>query len=1499
MQDKMMRFLSSLGISDPSSFDMDFTRVKNDKEHGGVIIMDIKKDTPWEYALLEEFQEALVPIKYPYALSFSYSSAPTLEDVDSLFQDWYLSLYHGVSDILFSKGDNASSIVYSYPENESTSQNEENVIKDFIGLIKALSYPFTLTKKGEASEKPLPMDEDVKESEVCEEDGEEEKTDVASNEEASAMENNDDSLPSKEEVEEEDKHSEELAKAEQEYLSDLKKEHFTLKGNYYKVESLDEIYSLPLENVEVEGTIYEATAKLSRRHALMGTYGLGDDKSAISVKAFESHNPRFPSSLTPEDISGVEVGNVVRIKGQIDIDKFSGEKYVKADFIEHLPPKPLRSDPEINKRVELHLHTKMSAMDGVGEMSDYCKLAKNMGMSAIAVTDHGDIQSFPAAQNAAKKNGLHMIYGCEFYMFDPHPKYIFNPSPILLSKATYCVFDLETTGLSAVYDRITEFGGVIVEHGMVTRRFDQLINPGCHIPDKITAKTHIDDNMVKDKPHIEECIDAIVAFIGQAILVSHNAAFDYGFLNESLSRAKKPLLTNPVVDTLAMSHFLFPEKRYHSLGNLSNNLGLSTYNDEEAHRADFDAEALWNVWAAILPRINKKGTLTHADLENLSFDEDYFPGLTGEALANKIKETTASFYKNIRPTHMIALVKNAEGLKDMYKLISLSNTEYLADVPKIPKSELNKYRANLLFGSACFNSDVFDTAIYRSFDELKKVMSFYDYIELQPLENYSYLINIGDLDKPRLMEILNSIVKAADELGKPLVATGDVHYVNPSDKIARDVYIDAKAIGGSRHPLNPNRREKMPHFENPDQHFRSTKEMLDSFREWLPENRCQEIVITNTQNIAKQIEDVYPVKPDIFPPNANLPDSAERLKEICYGNLHKVYGDNPDPLIKQRLDRELDGIIGHGYSVTYYIAHCIIKKANEDGYFVGSRGSVGSSFAATMADITEVNPLAPHYLCPKCKHFEWNKDPKIKSGFDLPDKKCPECGTLMVKNGQNIPFETFLGFKADKVPDIDLNFPPDYQARAHDYTRTLLGAKNCFRAGTIETVAEKIAFGFVRGYYERQGIDPSKVPTAQIAKVANMCQGVKRTTGQHPGGIVVIPKDMDVFDFTPYQHPADDLNSDWLTTHYEFASMHDEVLKLDLLGHVDPLALRKLQLITHVDFRTIPMDDRKVLSLFSSPKALGMKSNPLKFQTGAVALPEFGTTFVQGLLSEAHPHSFNDLLIISGLSHGTDVWNNNAEDLVNNKTASLDEVIGCRDDIMNYLISMGVEHATAFSIMEEVRHNKVGKPLKPATIKAMEDAKVPGWYIDSCKKIRYLFPRAHATAYVMGAFRMAWFKLYRPLYFYAVYFTVRCNKWDIITMQQGEDAILMKISELQTKSQDKKAFTDKDNEILKTLIASSEMEERGFHFQKINLYKSEAEDFVVDEATNSLIPPFGILDGLGINAAESVVKARKDGEFISKEDLSDRTNLSETNIKDLSEEGALDGLGDTNQMTLF
>ncbi len=1492
MRSKMERFLESIGISDPERFDMDFTSLGYVAKGGRQVFrMVIRKHSFWTYPEVRDFLDGLVNIAYPYELSFHYDAEPSLQDIDSLFYDKCLDAFHLLphSHIREAGGN------LRYFEEGSSFRK---IVDDFNDLLRFLCFPKTVIfgdDPAEAAEKTpveTPLFDSEKPVEAGRgENGEEEPENAAESAQDPKEFSSDIDDKSREEWEEMKK------QAEADYIKNVveeRQQNLRKSKEYVMLHNVRELLSYSSGNFTVDGYVYEANPRPNKTGRMTNLLSFADETGGIHVRMMEMRG-----GLTADEVNSIQKIDKLeqckryRISGNLEYDSYLRETILMCKAIEPAPELPLRKDEEPEKRVELHLHTKMSAMDATGEIEDYCKAAKAMGMKALAVTDHGDLQSFPAAEAAGKKYGVKIIYGCEFYMFD-WPTYAFNPSDVELNKGRYCVFDFETTGLSNELDRITEFGAVLIEDGVLTRRIDFFVNAGITIPDKIVQKTKITNEMIKSQGISEsEAIKRIEEFSRDAIMVSHNAPFDVGFLNAMRRRQGLGKIENPVIDTLAISYFLYPEASRHTLGALSRALGLSVYDDGDAHRADYDAEVLSHVWFAVIAMLEKdRPNLTMKDLAALSHNE-------------------RGIYTHLKTQHVIALAKNQEGLKALYRLVSDSSTTYLAtgqvSLPKIPREELQKERKNLLLGSACFNGDVFKTASERSKEDLLNAVQFYDYIEIQPKENYSYLINIGELTSERLDFVLASIVEAADKLGKPIVATGDCHYVNPEDKETRDVYISSFGMGGVSHPLFPRFRERMDYFPNPDQHFRTTREMLDCF-EWMGKDRAREAVIRNSNMIADEIGEVEILKKKLYTPDSNLPGSAEKLRAICYDTLHKTYGPNPDPLIVERLEKELNGIISNGYSVTYYIAHLICKKVREDGYVFGSRGSVGSSFTATMAGVTEVNPLPPHYVCPKCYHFEW-ADPEVRSGFDLPDKKCPVCGEKLKKDGQTIPFETFLGFHAEKVPDIDLNFPPDYQATAHAFARTLLSTpeenekyarheevKNphVIRAGTISTAEKKNAFSYIKKFYYPRLLhkDPESANKVALGWLAMRCTGVKRTTGQHPGGIVVIPSDMDIFDFTAYQHPADNLEKDWLTTHYEFASMHDSVLKLDLLGHVDPQALRMMSLLTGVSIYDIPMDDKKVISLFSSEKELKLKKNPLGFKTGAIALPEFGTNFVQGLLEEARPKNFNELLCVSGLSHGTNVWHSNAEDIINSGIAKLTEVIGCRDDIMNFLIGKGMEPGTAFDIMEKVRK---AKGLSPEHEAAMRKAGVPDYYIDSCKKIKYLFPRAHATAYVMGAVRVAYFKLYHPLEFYATYFTCRCEKYNLEAMAKGFDALIADIDKL--RSSDDPSGTD--DEIIKSDIAALEMYDRGFKIQNVSLEKSLCEEWRVDRESGSIIPPFTSISNFPIKTAESIVKARADGPFISKEDLADRAQVGGSLMKVLDEMKITDALGESNQMSLF
>ena len=1483
MTDKMISFLKHLNIENIDDFDLDFEMVGRNRFNRNQIDMMIVKNTPWKYHLLREFQDALNGLDYPYLIRFSYIVRPDMNDLIKLFEDWYQTIYRIPHNLeLVSVNDSCLKVMYA---NEAEKAQYEAAIKDFNDFLNFLNYEFVLVEEVKPDEGPeiskSEMRKIVKKAE--------EVTVEALEEESAARQINDRSeveeLIAKEKAElneeVEDQMMKQMRANAREMARDRERARLNKRGNYEPVDIIDNI-NQKSDHIDFSAKVFsvEVNEYGDSKKLVIGLFD--EDGGAIYANCYQN------SSINDSVVAEMQKwGTNVRVRGVAYFDEYNKTMAVKAHFIDLLPPDEIEKDSGELKRVELHLHSNMSTMDGINHMMDYAQYAKAMGHTAMAITDHAVVQGYPDAQAAGKKTGLKMLYGVEFYMVDDKLNYIKNPSPIELNKASYVVLDLETTGLNCYYDRIIQFGGVKVEHGMVTESLSVYINPERPLPKKIVQVTGITDAELSDKPTIDKAIDRILSFLGDSILVTHNADFDFSFLQQTLLRLGMPLLKNPVIDTLSLSRYLFPESKSHRLGSLCRNMEVA-YNEDEAHRADYDARVLNDVWMPMLVLLTKKNHhLKHSDLASL--------------------ETPVKLLKHIRPTHVVVFAKNREGLKSLYKLVSYSHIDYLAEVPKIPRREIENLRENLIIGSACFNGEVFRTACNYDNDYLKMVMAFYDYIEIQPLENYSYLINMGEMDEDELMTHLRDIVKCADEIGKPVCATGDVHYLTRKHKIFRDVYISAKGIGGVPHPLNPYARSRMAPFENPDQHYRSTKEMLQCMS-WLGEEKAYEVTVTNTNKIADMIEPIMPVPNDkLYTPT--IENCENMLRDMCFEKAHELYGDPLPGYIQDRLEKELNGIISNGYSVIYYIAHKIIKKANEDGYIVGSRGSVGSSFVATMSGVTEVNPLPPHYRCPKCKHLEWTKEsmPEYRSGYDLPDKKCPICGADLVHDGQDIPFETFLGFNAEKVPDIDLNFPGDYQARAHDYTKVLLGEDNVFRAGTIETVADKTAFGFVRGYFERKFMSEGMkeedakrnvnlIPKAKVAFLASGCVDVKRTTGQHPGGIVVVPTDHEVYDFTPVQYPADDMDSNWKTTHFDFHSIHDTILKLDLLGHVDPMALKMMSDLTGVKLTDIPMNDKKVLSLFSSAKALGMDHDYFNSKTGALLLPEFNTEFVRGVLEETRPQSFSDLVIISGLTHGTGVWEGNAKELVTKQEKSLQDVIGCRDDIMTYLIGKDIPSNIAFMIMEDVRK---GRGLKEEYLEIMKAKKVPDFYIESCKKIKYMFPKGHAVAYVTMAVRVGYFKIYYPLEFYATFFSVRSKQYDIQTMIKGKDAIISKIEELRTRQRvSNEKLSPKEQEQLKTLINALEMVQRGFKFSNIDLYRSDATKFVVDYETKSLIPPFVTIDGLGENNAVTVVEARKERQFYSKTDLQRRTKLTTTNIQDLADMGVLKSLDEDDQLTL-
>ena len=1464
MSPKMISFLTNkLKIEDISEFDFNFgTITKNQSTN--VFNMQIIKDTPWTFDLLDYFV-AHWPVS-DFELSFAYKIQITGKHVLSLFKEMYVAKYHKNPNASFEIQDN---VILFRADNDEIKITK--LVSDFESLLKQINYPRFRILKDETENIEVLQTFSPSEEE---------------NEENNLEEYNREIFEEPNEFEEFDFEKE----AESLVFTDSKKFFEESKYMEKRLEGLDtsrryhdvEINQMTGENLNVvcDAEIFSVETKDMRNGKKRYTIGLHDESGSIFAQAVEG------KEFSAEFLNELKPNINVRFTGYTLKDKFlNNELIVKLTSIIITGKKGLREDNAPEKRVELHLHTKMSQMDGVSEIDDYCKLAKAMGHKAIAITDHGVVQGFPAAQQAAKKHGIKMLYGAELYVVEDEFTAVLNPNDEKLADATYCVLDFESTGLSTRYDKIIEFGAVKLKNGIILDRIDMLINPGEKLPRKIVEITGITDAMLRNQPTIDEAIDKIMEFIGDSVIVSHNLEFDFGLLNTALQQTRGVELVNAGVDTLSLSRYLNPEFLAHRLGNLCRRNDVF-YDEDAAHRADYDAEVLAKCWTAMISTLTNRGLHTISSI-------------------HKFKKETEHI-KHSYEMHTTVLAKNRKGLKALYKLISLSHIQYLGRYPCVPKNILNESREDLIIGSACFNGEVFDTASRLSEKELDEVVKFYDFIEIQPYSNYSLFIDLGSRvvqGKDRLDRTLNDIIKSANKANKMIVATGDVHYRDPEEHKFRDVYVYSAGVGKTSHPLylmgdrKKYAEDKGIFFENPKQHYRSTEEMLEEFQMYGEEN-AYNWVIKNTNIIADMCEEIIPIPSELFTPKI---DNCENLlRELCYSNAHKLYGDKLPEFIENRLERELNGIINNGFSVIYYIAHLIIKKTHDDGYIVGSRGSVGSSFVATMANITEVNPLPAHYRCPKCRHFELNEDPNYRSGYDLPVKKCPVCGEDMIGDGQNIPFETFLGFNADKVPDIDLNFPPDYQAKAHDYTKVLLGEQNVYRAGTIGTVAEKTAFGYCRKFFEKRfNLDPNYVPKAQISFLVSGCKDVKRTTGQHPGGIVVIPRDFDVYDFTPIQYPADDMDASWMTTHLDFHAIHDTVLKLDLLGHVDPQALKFMCDQLGVNYQKIPLSDQKVFSLFSSPDALNLKYNYLKLKNGALAIPEFGTDFVRGLLDQTKPSSFADLLIISGLSHGTNVWRNNADELIASGITDLRGVIGCRDDIMTYLISMGVEPLKSFTLMEKIRK---GKGLTEQEEEILRSCHVPEYYIQSCKKIAYLFPKAHATAYVTMAIRVGWFKVHHPLIFYAGFFSVRCDKYEWAPMIKGPEAIIKRLKELELlKREHPSDYSKKYEEIEKTLTVALEMYDRGIKFSKIDLYRSDDKNFIVDEATNSLIPPFKVIDGLGEAAAENIVKAREGGKYTSIEDFEKRSKINQTLLETFKELGVLDGLSakDIEQISLF
>ncbi|MDO5400160.1 MAG: PolC-type DNA polymerase III [Eubacteriales bacterium] len=1228
------------------------------------------------------------------------------------------------------------------------------------------------------------------------------------------------------------------------------------KGNAVPMKDLN----LDMGTVIIEGKVFNVDHKeLKKRNAWVVKFDITDNTNSVRISRFLEAGEAKPI------VDTVKVGSVLRIQGKPIEDRFENEMVLKPYAM--MPGSmPKRKDlAEGEKRVELHLHTTMSNMDALTVTGDAVKQAAAWGHRAIAITDHGVAQSFPDAMKAASKakvagtdENIKILYGVEgYYVNDVDDRIVVHGAQDMDFHQEFVAFDLETTGLSARTEKIIEIGAVILKDGQEIDRFQTFVDPERTLDRKIVDLTGITDEMLVGAPKIEEALPKFLEFIGSRVLVAHNSDFDTGFIRAECQRLGYAY-NYTAADTLILSQNLLPHLNKFKLNIVSDALNLPDFNH---HRAGDDAMTCGLIMTKLMAMLEE--------------DHDIHTLQTINPAMMKLRAKGRVTDRQAR--HIIVFAKNQVGLRNLYHLISNSNLNYFRRVPRMPKSELLEMREGLIIGSACEAGELFQAILDRkSDDELKRIASFYDFLEIQPLANNMFMLAKGIAqDEEELRNFNRTVVRLGQELGKPVVATGDVHFLNPEDEIFRHILLATKGFDDADKP-NP-------------LYLRTTDEMLREFA-YLGEEKAREVVITNPNLIADMVETLRPVPHNLFAPK--IENSVEDLKNLVYGKFHRLYGDNPPEIFVKRVETELHDIISCHYDVIYMSAQKLVQNSLEHGYLVGSRGSVGSSIVAFMSGITEVNSFPPHYRCPNpdCKHTILDVPKEFNCGADLPDMVCPKCGTKMDKDGFNIPFETFLGFGGDKVPDIDLNFSGEYQAKAHQYCIELFGKSHVFRAGTVGTVAEKTAFGYVKKYLSERGRTASR---AEEARLAAGCVGVRRTTGQHPGGLVVIPQENEIWDFCPVQHPADDPHSDQITTHFEYHSMEENLLKLDMLGHDDPTMIRMMEDMTGVNAQTIPLDDKDTMSIFTSSKVLGYEDDKLLGPTGAVAVPEFNTRFTRGVLLDTMPTKFDFLVRISGYTHGTDVWLGNARDLITSKTATVDSTIGCRDDIMLYLISCGMPEKRAFKIMESVRK---GRGLPDGAEEEMVAAGVPDWYIGSCKKVKYLFPKAHAVAYVMMAFRIAWFKVYHPLAFYAAYFYRRSQKggFDAVLMTQGMEAVLANIDAIDS-NEDASA---KDEDLLTTMEVVYEYYLRGFTFAPIDIYESHATKFLIQDG--KLLPPFVAISGLGESAAWDIMEGRKDKTFLSIEEFSLACpKVSKTHIQMLKDAGAFGTLPDTSQVSFF
>ena len=1318
-------------------------------------------------------------------------------------------------------------------------------------------------------------------------------------------------------------------------------------------------------NVVVEGKIFSKEGFESNKTDFkIITLNISDGTDSIYTKIFERDKDKYDSIL-----SSLKEGTWIKVRGYTKNDQYSKELVLNARDIVKIDRKDeTRKDESKEKRVELHAHTKMSTMDGTVDEVELVKRAISWGHKAIAITDKSGIQAFPHVFNFVNKHNkgkdekdrFKVIYGLEIPMIDDRLNIVLRPNSNVMLEEEFVVFDFETTGFNAGgSDSIIEIGAVKLKGGKILDRYDELINPGRKLPEKIVELTGITDAMLKDKRDEKEAVIDFMKWVGDDPMVAHNAKFDVSFLEMAFKKYDLGIFSNPVVDTLELSRALDSNYSRHSLSALAKRYDIiksdtnpdGFWDESSHHRGDYDAEGTAIIFNKMLEKLSSRNIDKMTELDKLVSEDDII--------------------KFGRTNHINILVKNKVGLKNLFKIVSLATTTYFYKGASIPRSILEENREGLLIGSGCYESEVFKEAKSKSEDELSNIIRFYDYVEVQPLDCYNHLIEKGDFGtEVELAAHLEKIIRVTEDSGKIIVATGDVHNLDPEDKIYREIIVNQKVPGGGRHPYVRSGITNIP-----NEYFRTTNEMLDNFK-FLGKDKAKLLVIDNTNKIADMIEDVeviidtggIPFSPRVKADNGEYLNCAKEVTELVFSKAAEWYGSPLPKNIEERisvelygdivlkiireeesdedkafsilhntlvdgfdkvkeliinylqkkdenlkgkkLEKELNsnlgGIIGGGFDPIYLISQRLVKHSNDEGYIVGSRGSVGSSFVATLMGITEVNPLSPHYRCPKCKYSSFEDEngtpfgENYSSGFDLPDKTCPNCGEDLIKDGQDMPFATFLGFNADKVPDIDLNFSDLNQASAHAYTKVLFGPDNVYRAGTVTTVAEKTAFGFVKGYLEEKGIDDMR--TAEIERLAKGITGIKRTTGQHPGGIVVVPDYMEIFDFTPYQYPADDTSAAWRTTHFDYHSIDQCLLKLDILGHSDPTQLRLIHLQSGTDVSAVPLDDKDTMSIFTSTDVLGVTKEQIMCNTGTLGIPEFGTPFTIKLVEDTKPTTFGELVKISGLSHGTNVWVGNAQELIKNDIVPFKEVIGCRDDIMVYLMYHGLSPIKSFKIMEFVRKGRAAlkkteddKKLWEEYKKTMEENHIPDWFIDSCSKIMYMFPKAHAAAYVISAFRIAWYKVHKPVYFYSSWFTTKATDVDVNAMIEGYSSIKKKLEDIITKGYE---ATNKEKDQEESLRVALEATARKIKFVPIDLYESEAGVWKVS-SSKEIIPPFSSIEGLGDSVAKNILSERKKSKFLSKEDLQVRCKISQTLMEKLDEMNILKDLPESNQLSLF